>query len=163
VGENPQRRTVVITVPNAAGKLEQFEVVEASNFEPSLQRQFPSIRAYSGKGIEDPSALLKISYSPEGIQTTVFRSDASNEYVEKYSEGGSTYAVFQTTRRKGDLPWLCSTPDQQLALGVNRQVYLQRIESNTGELKTMRLAQSVTAELFWSNKCFSSKPCVGCS
>jgi hypothetical protein len=146
VGENPQRRTVVITVPNAAGKLEQFEVVEASNFEPSLQRQFPTIRAYSGKGIEDPSALLKISYSPEGIQTTVFRSDASNEYVEKYSQGGNTYVVFQTTRSKGELPWLCSTPDQQLALGVNRQVYLQRIESNTGELKTMRLAQSVTAE-----------------
>jgi len=47
VGENPQRRTTIITVPNAAGKLEQFEVVEASNFEPSLQRQFPSIRAYS--------------------------------------------------------------------------------------------------------------------
>ncbi|MBM3158822.1 MAG: T9SS type A sorting domain-containing protein [Bacteroidetes bacterium] len=146
VGDNPQRRTVVITVPNAIGKLEQFEVVEASNFEPTLQRQFPNIRAFSGKGIEDPAALLKISYSPEGIQTTVFRADAINEYVEKYSQNGNTYAVFQTIRRKGDLPWLCSTPDQQLALGVNNQVYLQRIESNAGQLKTMRLAQSVTAE-----------------
>jgi len=146
VGDNPQRSTVVITVPNAIGKLEQFEITEASNFEPDLQRRFPNIRAFSGKGIEDPAALLKISYSQEGIQTIVFRADASNEYVERYSQDGNTYAVFQTTRRKGDLPWLCSTPDQQLALGVNRQVYLQRIESNTGELKTMRLAQSVTAE-----------------
>ena len=146
VGENATRRSTVITVPNAAGKLEQYEIFEASNFTPELQRQFPSIRAYSGKGISDPAATLKLSYSPQGVQGMIFRADAANEYLEQYSQDGTTYAVFLSSRRKGDLPWLCSTPDQELALGLNRQVYLNRLESNTGELKTMRLAQSCNGE-----------------
>jgi hypothetical protein len=54
--------------------------------------------------------------------------------------------VFLSSRRKGDLPWLCSTPDQELALGLNRQVYMNRLGANTGELKTMRLAQSCNGE-----------------
>lgn len=146
VGENASRRSIVITVPNAAGKLEQFEVVEASNFTPELQQRFPSIRAFSGKGLSDPAAMLKLSYSPQGVQGMVFRADAANEYLEQYSQDGNTYAVFLSSRRKGDLPWLCSTPDQELAIGLNRQVYLNRLGSNTGELKTMRLAQSCNGE-----------------
>lgn len=146
VGENATRHSIVIDVPNAAGKVEKFEIVEASNFEPALQRQFPNIRAYSGKGISDPAATLKLSYSPQGVQGMVFRADAPSEYLELYSQEGSTYAVFQSSRRKGDLPWLCSTPDQVLALDLNRQVYFNRLESSTGELKTMRLAQSCNGE-----------------
>ena len=38
-------RSTVIVLPNADGGLEQFEVYEASNFEPELQAQFPLIRA----------------------------------------------------------------------------------------------------------------------
>ena len=146
VGENATRRTIVITVPNATGKLEQFELVEASNFTPELQQRFPMIRAYSGRGISDPAALLKLSYSPQGVQGMVFRADGPNEYLEQYSQDGNTYAVFLSSRRKGDLPWLCTTPDQELALGLNRQVYFNRLESSAGELKTMRLAQSCNGE-----------------
>src|SRR4051812_29955250 len=45
--------STTIFLPNADGAYEQFEVVEASNFEPPLQARFPEIRAYSGKGITD--------------------------------------------------------------------------------------------------------------
>ena len=68
-GSNRIKPSAVISLPNADGNLEQFEVVEASNFEPDLQAHFPEIRAYSGKGITDKYATLKLSISPEGIQT----------------------------------------------------------------------------------------------
>src|SRR4051812_7757206 len=51
-------RSTVIVLPNANGQYEQFEVFEASNFEPDLQAQFPLIRAYSGKGITDKYATV---------------------------------------------------------------------------------------------------------
>lgn len=146
VGPNANNRSVIISLPNVQGKIEQFKVVEASNFEPALQARYPEIRAYSGTSLSDPGSMLKISISPQGIQTTVFRANSSNEYIEPYSQDGKTYAVFQSTRKKGDLPWLCSTPDQQLALDMNRQVYLNRTESSAGELKTLRLAQSCNGE-----------------
>ncbi|MCY7291195.1 MAG: peptidase, partial [Ferruginibacter sp.] len=88
VGKNSKNHSTVISLPNANGELEQFEVVEASNFEPDLQARFPEIRAYSGKGITDKFATLKLSISPQGIQTMVFRTDRENEFIEPYSKGG---------------------------------------------------------------------------
>lgn len=144
---NPARRTAVIAVPNAEGLLEQFEIAEASNFEPALQARFPEIRAFSGKGITDPSALLKLSYSPQGVQTMIFRTGKENEFIEPYSADHTVYAVFRSKGNKGSLPWRCTTPEAVLANGLDQQVQNTGITARSGgDLKVMRLAQSVTAE-----------------
>ena len=75
-------KSTIITLPNANGGLERFEVYEASNFEPALQARFPQIRAYSGRGIDDKYSMLKLSISPQGIQTMTFRTDKENEFIE---------------------------------------------------------------------------------
>lgn len=144
VGNRATAHSTIISLPAANGSLEQFEVYEASNFDAVLQARFPEIRAYSGKGITDRSATLKLSISPQGIQTMVFRTNGPNEYIEPYSQDHTTYAVFKSQRSKGGLPWLCSTPDQQMAASINANI--GRVESNTGQLKTMRLAQSCNGE-----------------
>ncbi|MFN0081655.1 MAG: reprolysin-like metallopeptidase [Ferruginibacter sp.] len=144
---NTSKRSTIITLPNADGNLEQFEIFEASNFEPALQAQFPQVRAYSGKGITDKSATLKFSVSPQGIQTMVFRTEKENEFIEPYSQDHSVYAVFTSQRTKGELPWRCSTPDADLAIGLNTQVNNLGIAARSGgDLKTMRLAQSCNGE-----------------
>lgn len=145
VVDRPGGPTAIISIPNASGELEQFEVFEASNFEPELQARFPEIRAFSGKGITDKSATLKLSISPQGIQTMVFRTATANEFIEPYSQDHTVYAVFRSQRNKGSLPWTCSTQDQQMFSGLN-QAISGRIESNAGQLKTMRLAQSCNGE-----------------
>jgi hypothetical protein len=145
VVNNGTNHSTIISLPNVDGQIEQFEVVEASNFEPALQAQFPEIRAFSGRGITDPYATLKLSLSPQGIQTMVFRTGRENEFIEPYSRDHMVYAVFRSQRSPQTLPWRCTTPDQQLENGLNKQVTNVTARS-TGDLKTMRLAQSVTAE-----------------
>ena len=141
-------RSTVITLPSADGNYERFEVFEASNFEPALQARFPQIRAYSGRSLDDRGSTLKLSISPQGIQTMVFRTNGRpNEYIEPYSADQSVYAVFKAQRNKGALPWVCSTVDQEMATGLNNRVYSTNVvESSAGELKTMRLAQSCNGE-----------------
>ncbi len=142
---NPSRSAVIV-LPNADGQYEQFEVFEASNFEPDLQARFPEIRAYSGRGITDKYATLKLSISPQGIQTMVFRTQKEDEFIEAYSQDHSIYSVFKSHREKGKLPWTCFTPtDQKLAAGINSQIPAQPL-SNAGQIKTMRLAQSCNGE-----------------
>ena len=147
VGNDASRHSTVISLPNADGQIEQFEVVEASNFEPDLQAQFPDIRAYSGKGITDKSATLKLSISPQGIQTMVFRTEKENEFIEAYSQDQTIYAVFKSSRTKGSLPWTCSTADKKMFTDINAQVNNTNIAARSGgDLKTMRLAQSCNGE-----------------
>ncbi len=148
IGSNETRHSTVITLPNADGNLEQFEVVEASNFEPALQAKFPEIRAYSGKGITDKYATLKLSISPQGIQTMIFRTDKENEFIEPYSKDHSVYSVYKSHRAKGNLPWTCSTDEKNTFFDINSKIAgtSSLTGSSTGQLKTMRLAQSCNAE-----------------
>ena len=145
VVSNRSRHSTIISLPNADGQMEQFEVVEASNFEPGLQARFPEIRAFSGRGRTDKFATLKLSYSPQGIQTTVFRSDKPTEFMEPYSADHRVYAVFRSYRPSGQLPWNCQTPDEKLTTELNTQVMNLTARSG-GDLKTMRLAQSCNGE-----------------
>ncbi|CAN1526032.1 Secretion system C-terminal sorting domain [Flavobacteriaceae bacterium] len=135
----------IISLPNADGQIEQFEVNDASNFDAELQSKFPEIRAYSGKGITDKYATLKLSISPQGIQTMVFRTDKENEFIEAYSQDHTVYAVFKSQRNNKNSNWNCTTVDEKLVLDLNSKIqYTNR--SNSGKLKTIRLALSCNAE-----------------
>lgn len=148
--KNATKHSTIISLPNADGNIEQFEVYEASNFVPALQANFPEIRAFSGKGITDKYATLKLSISPQGIQTMVFRTDKENEFIEAYSQDHTVYAVFKSQRSKGQLGWTCSTEEQNLMSDINSKVNGSNTSnstaSSTGELKTMLLAQSCNGE-----------------
>lgn len=138
------QRGVVISLPNMQGRLEQFEVFEASNFDSQLQAQFPDIRSYVGKSLDDKYAQLRMSISPQGIQTMVFRTESRNEFMEPYSADGSVYAVYNSSRNKGSLPFTCLTEDKNLVSSLNKEMPQQR--SNTSELLTFRLALSCNGE-----------------
>ena len=147
VVDNKTGKSTIISLPNADGKVEQFEVFEASNFEPDLQARFPEIRAFSGKGITDKYASLKLSISPQGIQTMVFRTEKENEFIEPYSQDHTVYAVYKSQREKGKLPWTCSTDDKQMVLDLSGKLpKTNSPQSSAGELRTMRLAQSCNGE-----------------
>lgn len=141
VGKTTPQPTIV-SLPDADGQIEQYEIVEASNFEPALQARFPEIRAFSGKGITDKYATLKLSISPQGVQATVFRTERETEFIEPYSADHTVYTVFK--KQPKALPWKCSTPEQKLAANISSQ--LPSPARSTGDMKTLRLAQSVTAE-----------------
>jgi Metallo-peptidase family M12B Reprolysin-like/Secretion system C-terminal sorting domain len=135
----------IISIPNAQGQMEQFEVFEASNFEPELQAKFPDIRAYSGKGITDKGATLKISFAPEGIKTMVLRANERSEYMEPYSESEQIYAVYQSQRKKGDMGLKCSTKDRKMHQTIKAKLPSSQKSTNRN-LSTMRLAMSCTGE-----------------
>ncbi len=136
---------VEILIPNADGALEKFVVWENSNFAPGLQAQFPDIRAYAGKGIDDKYATINFSMSPQGIQTMVLRADKGSEFIEPYTSDRSVYVFFDSkTRSKATLPLVCTTED--VALNVELLRGNETALSNNGVYKTMRLALSCTGE-----------------
>ena len=147
----------IVSLPNADGRIEQFELFEASNFDPELQAKFPEIRSFSGRGVTDKHATVKLSISPQGVQGTVFRTgsqflelEGQTEIIEPYSKDRTVYAVFNSARRTGELPWACKSPvENALFSQWKQQIDRERIaapDSNTGEIRTMRLAQSVNGE-----------------
>jgi subtilisin-like proprotein convertase family protein len=136
---------ISVAIPNGEGKIEQFVVVESSNFAPELQAQYPEIRAYSGTGITDPNASICFSVSPKGIQTMVLRGDSGSEFIESSDDDKSMYVVLTSKNRsKAALPLTCKTVDVALNKGLVKKT--NQVKSNNGVFKTLRLALSCTGE-----------------
>lgn len=147
----PQRESgakgVQITIPTITGALEHFTVLEASNFMPGLQAQFPDIRSYVGIGVEEPTAYLRISVSPQNVQSMVLRADKETEFIEPYTDNNKLYVIFNSgvKRAKGQLPFKCTTIDLEGAKKVAERSALTA-KSDAKTFKTMRLALSCTGE-----------------
>ncbi|WP_313804782.1 reprolysin-like metallopeptidase [Flavobacterium sp.] len=136
---------VIISLPNTEGKMERFRMTEHSNFDAELQAQYPEIRSYAGVGIDDKYAQVRLSIDPRGIQTMVFRAGKRNEFMEPYSADGKTYAVFNSNRNKGHLPFTCSTEDHAVASDLADKLNSNE-RSSVPQLKTFRLALSCNGE-----------------
>lgn len=143
--KNSSSNGVSIVIPNSDGVMEQFLVVESSNFVPELQSEYPDIRSYSGTGITDTKASIHFSVSPNGVQTMVLRSDSASEFIDPLPDNRSIYAVSSSKmRNKGILPLTCKTADVDLNKGLNKKI--SRLKSNNGVFRTLRLALSCTGE-----------------
>jgi hypothetical protein len=68
--------------------------------------------------------------------------------MEPYSNDHAIYAVYKSHREKGNLPWTCTTTEKQMVSKINAQLSFTTLSAgtSTGQLKTMRLAQSCNAE-----------------
>lgn len=143
---NSNSSKIIVTVPNSNGTMERFQMFEFSNFDPQLQAQFPSIRAYIGKGIDDKSAILRMSSDPNGFQGIIFRADNDTEFFEPYSQDNSVYAFYNTSnRKKGTLPFVCLTEDIKLNNAL-KNTFNSQNRSSSGQLLNFRLALSCNGE-----------------
>lgn len=134
---------VEITIPNAKGVLEKFQVWESSNFDPELQAKYPEIRAYEGSGLDDKSAKIHFSLSPRGIQTMLFRADKATEFIEQNPDNKEEYVLFSSKDAASKLKLVCKTID---AVVNNIEGKTAKTASNTKVFKTLRLALSCTGE-----------------
>lgn len=142
---NKNPKTVVISIPNAEGKFENYRMYEASNFDKELQAQFPEIRSYVGVGVENKNCTLRLSVNPNGIQTMTIKPNGQSEFIEAYSSDNSVYAVYAAKSRKGKLPFTCSTDETTFANKIAAKASTTN-KSSLNQILVFRLALSCTAE-----------------
>jgi trimeric autotransporter adhesin len=94
------QRKLVMVLPDPAGGFQRFAVVEAPVMEAGLAERHPDIKTYAGRGIDDPSASLRLSVTPLGVQASV-RAAAGAWYVEPYYQSDESVYV---SYRRADLP-----------------------------------------------------------
>lgn len=93
---NVAAAALVLPLPLPDGSIERFKIVEAPIMEPGLAAQFPDIKTYRGVGVDEPTAALRLDYTPLGFHAQVlstrgtfyidpyFRNDADGAYASYY-------------------------------------------------------------------------------
>lgn len=74
---------LVIALPDPSGAYQRFAVEESPVMEPGLAAKHPEIKTYSGRGLDDVTANVRISVTPLGFQASV-RSKQGSWYIDPY-------------------------------------------------------------------------------
>ncbi len=95
-----RQNPLVVVLPDPAGGFQRFAVVDSPIMEAGLAARHPEIKTYAGRGIDDPTASMRMSVTPLGVQASV-RAASGAWYVEPYYERDqSLYASY----RRADVP-----------------------------------------------------------
>ncbi|HBD27076.1 reprolysin-like metallopeptidase [Flavobacterium sp.] len=139
-----RKSSIVLSLPNADGSMEQFSIYENSNMDPELAARYPEIKSYIGIGIDNPTASAYISTSPLGFKSMVLNPGKPAVFVEPFSQDLQTYTVYTKSDKKTAFSkFECSVLDRVTPSleGANL-----RPNADDGNLRTFRLAMSVTGE-----------------
>ncbi len=135
---------LIFSLPTPDGKFVDFKIVSYNVMHPALAANYPSIKTYTGKGIDDPSAVIKLDYTPLGFHAMVL-SSGGNFFIDPYCENN---IVDYIAYYKNDLPrtrnFVCETSDEIIST-VNNSLNVFAKSSGT-QLRTYRLALACTGE-----------------
>lgn len=107
-----------LVLPMPDGTTSRFRITESPVMAPELQSQFPEIRCYTGRGIDDPTAMLKCDFTPHGFHAMIMSTVHSTVFIDPYSQGNQQdYVVYfkkDYAKKSDDAPFACVTPDEEL-------------------------------------------------
>lgn len=144
--DNLLNSNVVISIPNAQGKLEKYQVFMASVLDEELQNSYPELGSFIGKSISNPSKIVRFSVSNQGIKSIALNDINGTEYIEPINITQQTYSVFY----RHDLPaytdqFECGVTEEfENEEDFNRTSFSRN--ANDGQLREFRLALGCTEQ-----------------
>lgn len=107
---NARRNALVISLPHPDGGYQRFAIVDSPIMEEGLAAKHPEIKTYSGRGIDDPRATVRMDITPLGLHASV-RAPSGAWYIDPAAHlDDSVYASYHSR----DLP----NPHGVLAEGI---------------------------------------------
>ncbi len=139
---------VVVEFPVEDGKLESFTIMEAPVLHPDLAARYPGIKSYVGKGIEDPTAVIRFSISNEkGLSSMILSGTRKAIFLDPITSDLTTYRTYEKSNSDtrnhtfncltDDVPYEFKKPSEK---GNNNK------DANDQTLRTFRLAMSGSGE-----------------
>ncbi len=79
----------IVKLPLPDGTVQSFRIVESPIMEPGLALKFPEIKTYSGQGVENPSARVKLDFTPKGFHAMIFAAEGT-AFIDPFTNGTVT-------------------------------------------------------------------------
>ncbi len=139
----------VITIPMPTGGTARFHIWESSVMDPKLAVQFPDIKTFTGQGIDDPTANIKLDITPAGFHAMIISSLEGAVFIDPFAQGNTTSYIsynkvdFTKAGKYNELP-LVKFPGK-----MNRAASSSNILAGSclgTQLRTYRLALAANGE-----------------
>lgn len=141
---NNKKAGRLIQIPGYNGNPENFYVYEVSVFSESLSAKYPNIKSYIGFSSDNSGAQLRMSVSPNGIQTMITYLDKPTVFLQPLSHGNKNYVLYdKNSKTKYEDPFECNTIED-----INKSFdnSITNRDANDGILRSFRIAVSTNGE-----------------
>ncbi|MFT6749720.1 MAG: hypothetical protein ACJAQ1_001674 [Flavobacterium sp.] len=88
---------VIISFPNEKGIMVQFKIFSSPIMEEELALKFPNIKTYLGKGINDPTAMMRFSITDFGFHAMTLSGKFGVIFIDTYTTDLKNYIVYDKT------------------------------------------------------------------
>ena len=145
-------KQAILTLPMPSGELARFRIEESPIMERSLADEHPEIKTYAGQGIDDPSAAMRLDWTPLGLHAIVISLEGTY-FIEPFSQFDTTtyisYFIHDVSTDR--LLLSCLLSNEEIEDAEQRGVSLNQGPASpafvTGAtLRTYRLAVAATGE-----------------
>ena len=149
--DKSKKQSIIINIPGEDGKLESFKIYETPVFSPDLAAKYPDIKSYVGISTNNSGTRLRMSVSPQGVQTMISYLDKPSVFMQPVSKNSNQYILY--SRKDKNIfsdKFECKTIDE-LNEAFNKGGTASKIKLNEGgannqTLQKFRIAISVTGE-----------------
>jgi hypothetical protein len=83
------RNAPIFTLPLPNGTSARFYIWESPIIEPVLAAKFPTLKTYTGQGIDDPAAIIKLDWTALGFRAMVL-THKGTVFIDPYMQGTTT-------------------------------------------------------------------------
>lgn len=138
----------IIKLPLPKGEFNSYYFVESPVMEDNLQLNYPDIRTYVGRGIEDPYAWVRFDFTPHGFHAMV-RSVNGSFFIDPYNQGDIEHYISYYVKdfQKDDVERTCEVFTDPNILDEMNFLLDGGVDTPIGpQLRTYRLACATTGE-----------------
>lgn len=132
-----------ISLPMPDGENQHFLIQASPIMEPGLAAKFPQIRTYAGRGVEDPTATLRITDTPHGIGCMILSAEGAVLVEPATRRQAQPYLSYRTSDLPEDVQHegICGTVADAIPASAQRSVP----QAIGQELLTYRIAVTASS------------------
>ncbi|HZI52340.1 MAG TPA: zinc-dependent metalloprotease family protein, partial [Chitinophagaceae bacterium] len=139
-------REQIIELPLPQGGRAAYRIWESPVMEPGLAVRFPGIKTYSGQGIDDPTATIKVDFTELGFHAMVLSDLNDDIFIDPYRQSDiRNYQVYykKDFKKKNPFSEIGVIEPSEKKVSANKPMAGPCIGT---ELHTYRLAVACTGE-----------------
>ena len=154
--------SVIVSFPNPDGGLDNYKIFEVAIMEQALANNYPNIKSYIGKGMNDKTQSIRFSITPLGFDAVTNSGKVGSFLIKKYrSDSIINYVVYTYLKAAPNSIYYrnsnSSTPNSDFVCGVTDEKdkldfdKLKKTPKSSqinadGKLRVFRLAVATTVE-----------------
>ena len=137
--------SIIISLPNAEGALESFQVFENSVMAPELAAKYPQIKSYLAVSVTNTSVRAYFNVSPLGFKAMITNQKSETTFIEPINTENTIYTSYKSSENQNDDHFECSQKNTKQSTENVPSNILAR-GADDAKLRTIRLAVACTGE-----------------